>query len=276
MPTGIYDHSRGKWTKKEIKILKENFENIDTKSLSELLFRSKIAIKIKSHNLNLHLPSRCVKKKCNYCGKVFVSFVSEHRKYCSKKCYDISIKGHPNYAPPPTKEARKLQSIKMKKRYRNDKEFRKRLLKRLKENPPHLNKKHSKETIEKIKEIRSHQVIPTKDTLIEVAVQNELKKRNIKFRTHHPILGQPDIFIEPNICIFVDGCYWHGCKKCYDKNKLNKTQRKNMINDQLVTQKLENDGYIVLRFCGHEIKENLNNIVNIINRIINNRSANRY
>ena len=90
-------------------------------------------------------------------------------------------------------------------------------------------------------------VIPFKDTSIELKLQNFLKEQGIEFQTHYPILGQPDIFIKPNICIFADGCYWHKCSQCgFDELK----QRDKQVNEELQKQ-----GYIVIRIWEHEINK---------------------
>ena len=75
----------------------------------------------------------------------------------------------------------------------------------------------SDEAIEKIRNRRATQIFPAKDTKIEKILQRLLKETKIKFETHRMyvkrdlrILGQPDIFIKPNICIESDGDYWHG------------------------------------------------------------------
>lgn len=110
-------------------------------------------------------------------------------------------------------------------------------------------------TKNKIREARLKQVFPIEDTIPEKKVQEFLKQNNIKFEKHKAILGQPDIFVKPNICIFVDGCYWHGCSICYsDRNKLNNIQRHNITKDMIVTQGLINQGYRVIRIWEHETK----------------------
>lgn len=133
-----------------------------------------------------------------------------------------------------------------------------------------LGRKHSEEWKEKIRSARLKQILPNRDTSIEVKIQNELKSRNILFVTHKVLLNmcQADIFIEPNIAIFCDGCYWHGCEQCFDKNELDGLQRARIIRDNLVTQKLINSNYIVLRFWEHEIRNNLEVVMNkIIDKI---------
>ena len=60
--------------------------------------------------------------------------------------------------------------------------------------------------------------MPLKDTKPERILQKLLKTKKIPFIKHKPILGQPDIFIKPNICIFVDGDYWHANPKKYKRD----------------------------------------------------------
>lgn len=114
-------------------------------------------------------------------------------------------------------------------------------------------KTHSEETRIKLREVRLHQIMPKRDTMPERRVQNWLTKKGILFETHKPILGQPDIFLEPNMCIFVDGCYWHGCPICF--KEFNIHQIKNKKRDEIVTQRLREQGYIVLRIWEHNITE---------------------
>ena len=44
------------------------------------------------------------------------------------------------------------------------------------------------------------------------------------WRRHYPIEGKPDfVFLKQRVAIFVDGCFWHGCPKCYRQPKTNAT-----------------------------------------------------
>ena len=91
---------------------------------------------------------------------------------------------------------------------------------------------------------RLKQVFPVKDTKIELIIQKTLTEENIKFTTHKPILGQPDIFIEPNICIFADGEYWHNLPGAQEK-------------DKKINKKLEENGFKILRFWEKDINTNI-------------------
>lgn len=101
---------------------------------------------------------------------------------------------------------------------------------------------------------RLKQVLPQKDTTIERILQSELNKNNILYKKHVPILGicQPDIvFPEKKVVVFVDGDYWHNLPKRIESDK-----RQNII--------LKENGWEVLRFWEHEIKNNINKCTNII------------
>lgn len=127
----------------------------------------------------------------------------------------------------------------------------------------------------KLKIYRMNLVLPTKDTTIEVKLQEGLKKLNIPFEKHKAIENfvQCDIFIEPNIVIFADGCYFHACPKCYpDRMKLSTIQNTVLIRDTLVNQFFsKNKKYKVLRFWQHDINSNfedrvLDEIIFILNK----------
>ena len=109
--------------------------------------------------------------------------------------------------------------------------------------------------IEKMREKRLHQVFPQKDSKLEVTLQNALTENKIEFKKHQPIMGQPDIFIEPNICIFADGKYWHTLPKVVD--------RANRVNKYLIDNK-----YKVLRFSEQDIKCNIGKCISEIKNIV--------
>ena len=133
---------------------------------------------------------------------------------------------------------------------------------------PMKGKKHLPASRKKIIEKRLHQVFPQKDAKsTEIPLQKQLKENNIKFEKHKPILGQPDIFIKPNICIFTDGDFWHANPNQWLKHgvkqkgfKLNdhvigkKTAKDVWDYDQKITDTLKKDGYVILRFWETELE----------------------
>lgn len=121
---------------------------------------------------------------------------------------------------------------------------------------PFYGKHHSLETRKIMVEKRRHRVIPYIDTKLEQKFQSKLISLDISFEKHKPIYGQPDIFIEPNICIFIDGCFWHACKTC-KKGIQNKNYIVRRKIDKQITKKLKLEGYEVHRFWEHEINSDI-------------------
>lgn len=118
--------------------------------------------------------------------------------------------------------------------------------------------RHSKEVIKILTIQRRYKKIPKKNTRPEKMMQIAISLEGIKYRTHEPILGQPDIFIEPNICIFIDGEYWHSLPKAFKR-------------DNEVNTKLNELGYHVIRIREKSIYTDVGiiakNIINLIKQI---------
>lgn len=108
-------------------------------------------------------------------------------------------------------------------------------------------RKLSEKTRDKVRKARLTRVFPVKDTFIEVAMQNELARREIIYAKHVPVCGvcQPDIvFPEKKIAVFCDGDYWH-----------NLPNRKLM--DRRIDETLRRNDWVVYRFWEHEINSDV-------------------
>jgi very-short-patch-repair endonuclease len=82
---------------------------------------------------------------------------------------------------------------------------------------------------------------PQGDTDIEKILEQWLIENNIKYEKHKKIFRTfPDFFIEPNICLYADGDYWHSINGRPEKDA--------KINNQLTEA-----GYVVIRIKGSEI-----------------------
>lgn len=72
--------------------------------------------------------------------------------------------------------------------------------------------------------------------------------------------GKPDfIFLERKLAIFVDGCFWHGCPKCYRRPHSSQSYwdakvAGNIARDKSRRAELRKSGWSVLRFWEHEVK----------------------
>lgn len=94
-----------------------------------------------------------------------------------------------------------------------------------------------------------------KNTSIEIATQAYLRSKGVKFELHPKILNLtvPDAFVAPNICIYVDGCYWHGCPTCKVSDK-NSGLKYTKTHDNFVNAQLTKAGYTIVRIWEHDIK----------------------
>lgn len=86
--------------------------------------------------------------------------------------------------------------------------------------------------------------------------------RDWKIGHHTGLPGSPDfIFHSVRVVVFVDGCFWHGCRYCRTIPRSNRAFwfakiQKNRIRDKKVKRSLHALGWKVLRIWEHELKEN--------------------
>lgn len=111
--------------------------------------------------------------------------------------------------------------------------------------------------------------IKSKNTKIEIILGKALWAENLRYRKNcKDVFGKPDFcFKRKKIAVFCDSEFWHG------KNFLNGEKFKtnvdfwetkikhNIKRDKEVNQKLKQDGWIVLRFFGKEIENNVDECV---------------
>lgn len=95
----------------------------------------------------------------------------------------------------------------------------------------------------------------------EVRLASELRLKGLHgWRRNSEMFGKPDfIYPRQRIALFVDGCFWHGCKKhcrvpasnrVYWIEKIEKNKRR----DREVNKVLRDKGWKVIRIWEHEIK----------------------
>jgi DNA mismatch endonuclease, patch repair protein len=67
--------------------------------------------------------------------------------------------------------------------------------------------------------------IRDRDTSPELTVRRFLHGKGLRFRLHNRALpGKPDlVFASRRACIFIHGCFWHGCPHCVDGTRKVKT-----------------------------------------------------
>ncbi|HOX58137.1 MAG TPA: very short patch repair endonuclease [Candidatus Paceibacterota bacterium] len=81
------------------------------------------------------------------------------------------------------------------------------------------------------------------------------------WRRHWPVFGSPDFaFPKARLAVFVDGCFWHGCPKCYRAPASNvpywrqKIER-NRKRDLRVKGELRKRGWTVMRFWECQLRK---------------------
>lgn len=162
-------------------------------------------------------------------------------------------------------ERRKKHSIHMKKFWKENPDIRKLADERMK-----IALKNKPGYREFRQEVRRKMVLPRKDSKPEIRLQKILSGKKIIYEKHTSLVGQPDIFIPPDVCIFVDGDYWHGWEFLQGRDfstqkKFNNEYFEKKIKYDLdVTKKLTEQGFKVLRFWEHEINEESEKCLNKI------------
>jgi len=131
------------------------------------------------------------------------------------------------------------------------------------------------------KEVVSYNMsmIRSRNTRLELKVEEILKKAGLKYEKHYSIIGKPDFaFPELKIALFADSNFWHG----YDWNKAKeniKTNRefwlkkieRNIDRDREVNHALTQLGWEVIRLWEHEIIKDPEECLKTIANAIQNR-----
>ena len=100
----------------------------------------------------------------------------------------------------------------------------------------------------------------------EVRLRMLLVRSSIKgWRMHPPAVpGRPDFeFPRAGIAVFVDGCFWHGCPRCFRRRRLPHNNRpywtakvdRNRRRDRTVTRMLRRQGWRVVRLWEHSLRD---------------------
>lgn len=108
----------------------------------------------------------------------------------------------------------------------------------------------------------------------EVRLATLMRAEGIRgWRRHLPILGRPDFsFQNQKVAVFVDGCFWHGCPKCFQLPKQNRAFWKakiegNRKRDRLVNGRLRRLGWKVIRIRECQLRRADNVLVKVKNAL---------
>jgi len=115
--------------------------------------------------------------------------------------------------------------------------------------------------------------VKNKDSKIEITLRKALWRNGLRYRINQKgIFGNPDvIFSKRRVAIFCDSEFFHGYDWENAKEKI-KTNRefwipkieRNIERDRVVNNKLQEDGWIVLRFWGNDLLRHTSQCVEIV------------
>lgn len=127
---------------------------------------------------------------------------------------------------------------------------------------------------------KNMQAVKNKDSEIEILLRQELWQRGLRYRKNvRNVFGHPDIvFIGKKVAVFCDSEFWHGFDWENKKNDI-KSRRdfwipkieRNIQRDQKVTEYLQGEGWLVLRFWGKEIKKHPKECADTIQKCLEGR-----
>ncbi len=107
--------------------------------------------------------------------------------------------------------------------------------------------------------------IKSKNTSPEIKLRRYLRSQGLRYRLHdRSVPGTPDISNKSKkIAIFVDGCFWHGCPRCYVMPKSNETYWINKMqynkNRRIAVKRiLQRNKWNVVEIWEHEIMRSSN------------------
>jgi len=114
----------------------------------------------------------------------------------------------------------------------------------------------------------------------EIALARLLRRNFVNgWRRHLPLPGRPDFtFQKSKLIVFVDGCFWHGCPKCYRPPKTaqgywsQKIQR-NRSRDTRVKHELRKGGWRVLRIWECDLEKHPEKCVRQIMNLLRPKST---
>ena len=88
-----------------------------------------------------------------------------------------------------------------------------------------------------------------------------LRREHINgWRRNYHLKGKPDlVYARKKVAVFIDGCFWHGCPKCYRRPNSRQDYwdskvKGNRIRDLKVSKMLKVGGWKVIRVWEHDLK----------------------
>ncbi|MBU4031106.1 very short patch repair endonuclease [Patescibacteria group bacterium] len=110
--------------------------------------------------------------------------------------------------------------------------------------------------------------VRSKDSKIEVDFRKAIWKAGFRYRKNPKgYFGKPDLVLKKHkTVIFIDSCFWHGCKKHCRIPSTRKEYwipkiEKNKKRDKEVNRHYKKECWKVIRIWEHDLNKNLNKII---------------
>ncbi len=118
------------------------------------------------------------------------------------------------------------------------------------------------DTVSKQKRSEIMSRVRSRDSKIEVSFRKELWRHGFRYRKNSSTyFGKPDIILPKHeTVIFVDSCFWHGCKKHCRLPAIRKNFWTGKINgnkkrDKEVNKHYKKIGWRIIRIWEHDLKK---------------------
>ena len=102
-----------------------------------------------------------------------------------------------------------------------------------------------------------------------------LKRERLKgWRRNSPLKGKPDlVYPRQKVVVFIDGCFWHGCPKCYRRPSSRRAYwdlkvKRNRARDVEVSKILKEDGWKVFRVWEHDLNTSPKKIIHRLGKLL--------
>jgi DNA mismatch endonuclease (patch repair protein) len=104
--------------------------------------------------------------------------------------------------------------------------------------------------------------IKSKDTTLERKFRSVLTKAGFKYKKNvAKLAGKPDIvFYDQRVVVFLDSCFWHGCKKHLRMPKQNRSYwekkiERNKNRDGKIGKYYKRSGWNIVRIWEHNLSD---------------------
>ena len=117
------------------------------------------------------------------------------------------------------------------------------------------------DTVSKTRRSEIMRKVKSKETRLEKLLRNSLWRDGIRYKKNNSsYFGKPDLIVgRRKLILFIDSCFWHGCKehlrmphsnKDYWENKIKRNKKRDVV----VNNHYKNTDWKVLRIWEHELK----------------------